>query len=100
MPVASVWGEWLVMEHVDCLAVSARIRSRRAARRLSMAIGLIAGLAALAVPGFVSAASAAEFNVTGTADGVAECEGSSCPSLRAAVIASNLAGGTNKINVP
>src|SRR2546421_11648305 len=45
-------------------------------------------------------ASAASFHVTGTGDSVAPCSGTSCPSLRSAVLASNAAGGTNSITVP
>jgi hypothetical protein len=51
----------------------------------------------------VSSATAAVFDVTGTADGTGSCTGSgpsSCPSLRSAIIASNSAGGSNTINVP
>jgi len=54
-------------------------------------------LAALLTPGV---AGAAVFNVIGTSDGTGACVGSSCTTLRSAVLASNNAGGPNTINVP
>ena len=70
-----------------------------AARRLrrSALVGAVVGAATLSVPAL---AAATVFNVTGTSDSTAACSGSSCPSLRAAVIASNNSAGPNTINVP
>ncbi len=73
-------------------------RSRRSARALWVALLTVAGLAL--VPGWLGAADAAVFNVTGTADGTGPCSASSCPTLRSAVLKSNEEGGSNTINVP
>ena len=66
------------------------------ARRSGLAVGLAAALA-LALPAL---AGAATFTVTGTGDGTGACAGSSCPTLRSAVLASNAAAGPNTITVP
>jgi len=73
-------------------------RSRRSARALWVALLTVAGL--VLAPGWLGAADAAVFNVTGTADGTSPCSGSSCPTLRSAVLKSNEEGGSNTINVP
>jgi uncharacterized repeat protein (TIGR01451 family) len=73
-------------------------RSRRSARALWVALLSVAGLAL--APGSLGVADAAVFNVTGTADGTGPCSGSSCPTLRSAVLKSNVEGGSNTINVP
>lgn len=65
--------------------------------RRGAAIGLLSAAALLGSP---VAAAAAVFTVTGTADNTNACSGSSCPSLRSAVLASNHAGGSNTIKVP
>jgi hypothetical protein len=70
-----------------------------AMRRPALTCALIV-IAVLVVPGGVAAASAAVFSVTGASDGLGACTGSSCPTLRSAVLAANAAGGTNTINVP
>lgn len=70
-----------------------------AVRRPALACALIV-IALLVVPGGVTAAGAAVFSVTGASDGLGACTGSSCPTLRSAVLAANAAGGTNTINVP
>lgn len=73
-------------------------RTRRSARALWVALLTVAGLAL--APGWLGVADAAVFNVTGTADGTGPCSGSSCPTLRSAVLKSNEEGGSNTINVP
>lgn len=74
-------------------------RALRRARRWSVRVAIGAVLAVCAP----AAADAAVFNVTGTADSLAACTGAgpfTCPSLRSAVIASNIADGNNTINLP
>jgi hypothetical protein len=63
-------------------------------------LGLLLTIAMLLGPGWVASAGAVVFMVSGTGDNTTACSGSTCPSLRSAVLASNAAGGTNTINVP
>lgn len=72
-------------------------------RKLSRLAALAAGVATFAVA--APAASAANYSVTGTADGApVACTPSgsdfSCPTLRSAVKAVDTAGGTNTITLP
>src|SRR5205085_5140166 len=78
------------------VAFSSGVGAVRRLRRSALVGAVLAG-AMLAVP---ELAAATVFNVTGTSDGTGACSGSSCPSLRAAVLASNNTGGPNTINVP
>jgi len=60
-------------------------------------IGLLAVAVVVAVP---SPAAAETFNVTGTADVTGTCEGSSCPSIRAALATAQRSPGADTILIP
>ena len=61
------------------------------------AIGLLAVMVALAAP---TPAAAETFNVTGSQDVTGTCEGSSCPSIRAALATAQGTEGADTILVP
>jgi hypothetical protein len=69
---------------------------------LHRVVAVLAGAACVGLGAAVlaGAADGAVFNVTGQNDGVGPCAGSSCPTLRSAILASNATAGPNTIDVP